>query len=210
MKLIYKILFVCALICFAFQCEKYDFCATPDCVVSDANVKIKAKLSGNLDSVINLNDTIWLQIKLPDSIAGNFGDAIIKYLWQDSYFIIKSYAGDTLIGWAEDYFQNSFDFTQHSIIPLQENTNICRWELSSKNYLCYFTPNKPGRYLFFLNRGLILFTDENGYHMKINIDIEVDKKARVDQYINWSNNPIAKEKLNQLRNNNNWYCFEVK
>jgi hypothetical protein len=206
------IIYVSILILATFftSCDPERFCNEPECLYSDVNVTIDAKLSGNLDSIINIGDTIWLQVKIPDTMQTNYGEIVFNYLWNDSFFGINSGAGDTLIGGTNGNFLNNFEFRQESYLPYQENTGARKWDQNTRNFICYFVPKKKGKYLIFLINGIINLTDQQNRNWKINANLKMDKKARITQYKNWAIEPVSNENINKLILNNNWYCFEVK
>lgn len=192
------------------SCEPERYCNEPGCSYSDVNVTLEAKLRGNLDSIINVGDTVWLQVKIPDTMETNYGEIVFKYLWSNSFFGINSGGGDTLIGGTNGNFLNNFEFSQQSYIPLLDNTGASKWDQTTRNFICYFAPQRSGKYLIFLINGIINMTDQQNRNWRINANLKMDKKGRINQYKNWAIEPVSNENINKLILNNNWYCFEVK
>jgi hypothetical protein len=55
-------------------------CNQPNCLYSDVKTELSVALTGKMDSVINIGDTIRLQFKLPDTLTTNYGNVIFGSL----------------------------------------------------------------------------------------------------------------------------------
>jgi hypothetical protein len=209
MKLFYKILIVLAIVSFSFQCDEEE-CNQPNCLYSDVKVTIDAKLHGKLDSIINIGDTIWLQVKIPDTLRTNYAEIVIQQLWEENFFGISSGGGDSILPGVNGNFLNYFELNPQSFLPQLSSTGLRKWDLSTRNFICYFTPKKKGKYFIFLVSGMISIKDINNQNWNINVDLKMEKTARIHQFLSWRPEPMPINDINKLIKNNNWYCFEVK
>ena len=192
------------------SCEPERYCNEPGCSYSDVNTKITAKLSGNLDSIINIGDTIWLQVKIPDTMQTNYGEIVFSYLWQNSYFGLISSGGDSLYGEGLGAFLNSKDLYPISFLPFNDIYGSSKWDYPTRNFICFFVPSEKGKYLLQLIGGRIEMTDNKGRDWLINPTCDYNQPFRINQYLSWMSEGMRPEAEQRLRENKSWYCFEVK
>ncbi len=209
MKIFIQVLIVFAFTSFAFQCGE-DICSEPRCLSSDVTFDLKAKLSGNLDSIINIGDTIWLQVKIPDTMQTNYGEIIFSYLWQNSFFGLISGGGDSLHGEGTGVYINTVEMLPISILPLNEKYGARKWDYPTRNFRCFFVPLNKGKYVIELNGGRIEMTDNKGKDWLINPSFTLNQPFRLNQYLSWMSEGMRPEAEQRLRENKSWYCFEVK
>jgi hypothetical protein len=195
---------------FYISCEPQRFCTEPKCSYSDVNTDITATLSGNLDSIINIGDTIWLQVKIPDTMQTNYGEIVFSYLWQNSFFGLTSSGGDTVIGESTGAFLNSKELRPISFLPYNDKYGARKWDYPTRNFICYFIPTEKGKYAIQLTSGRIEMTDNKGKDWLINPNIILNTTLRVEQNLSWMDVSMRAEAELKLREMKNRYVFEAR
>jgi hypothetical protein len=205
-----KVIFIPFILFIASSCDPERYCNEPACLYSDVNVIIEAKLSGNIDSIINIGDTIWLQVKIPDTMQTNYGEIVFSYLWRNSFFGLISGGGDSLHGEGTGVYINTVEMLPISILPLNEKYGARKWDYPTRNFRCFFVPLNKGKYVIELNGGRIEMTDNKGKDWLINPSFTLNQPFRLNQYLSWMSEGMRPEAEQRLKENKNWYCFEVK
>jgi hypothetical protein len=208
MKFIIPITFFIGI--FFSSCDPERFCNEPECLYSDVNVIIEAKLSGKLDSIINIGDTIWLQVKIPDTMQTNYGEIVFSYLWQNSFFGIISSGGDTVIGESTGAFLNSKELPPISFLPYNDKYGASKWDYPSRNFICFFVPTESGKYAIQLITGRIEMTDNKGKDWQVNPIFKFNVPLRINQNLSWMDVSMRAEAELKLREMKNRYVFEAR
>lgn len=188
------------------SCEPKTVCTEPKCKYTDVNTIIEAKLTGNLDSIINLGDSIILSIKLPDTLITNYGLIYIKELSNESSLSIHSNSFDSLT--TKGYINQK----SIPIIPIiydKFNSVTYYWNTNSNNFMCIIIPNKRGKCFIQINGGKLIVYD-NKRNWAINPILYFKNKPRLTQYLNWMSQELRPDFDSVFAPKNNWYCFEVR
>lgn len=204
------LLLLSLLIIFFTSCDPQRLCNEPKCLYTDVNTEIDAVLEGKLDSIINVNDTIILEVNLPDTIQSNYGEIILGELLQGSFFGLQVSSGDSLdLGWINPTVIPSVFIDFDKTAP-NFNQFAPRWNRQSGNFKCLIIPNQKGKCIIELNSGTINLKAVDGKEWKINVSINLLNERRYSQYLRWMPMAQREQSLVEVQKKKAWYCFEVK
>ena len=78
------------------SCDPERLCTEPKCAYSPVSTEIQGTLSGKLDSIIHIGDTIRFKMKIPDTMVTNYGNIAFGQLLENSFFGIHCTAVDSI------------------------------------------------------------------------------------------------------------------
>lgn len=190
-------------------CDPPRFCNEPNCLYTDVGTEIKAVMSGNLDSIIKIGDTIRLQMNLPETLATNFGNLIFGTLYKKSFFGLQSYSFDSV---SKDYtFKGFSEFDEILLKYGQGNTTTDYWQTQSREYESLFIPKIKGKYIIELTGGRIEMQERNGKEWAINFAISL---GNIDRHLelnkSWFPIKYQEQEYQKSLLSKGFYCFEVK
>jgi hypothetical protein len=193
-----------------YSCDPERYCNSPKCLYSDVDLEIKAEFNNPNDSVFTIGDTIFMYMKIPDTMETNFGKITFGYLMQNSFFGIVCSGGDTLLGSGVGYFHNSIDFNEIPVIYGGDAFKGNHWNYTNRDYKCYWVPKSKGKYYIELISGRIEMTDNHNVGWLINPILKNKDQPRINQYLSWLSEEMRPEAYSIISQKNNWYCFEVR
>jgi len=210
----HKIILVVSLFIFLSvlqSCDPERFCTEPKCAYSPVSTEIQGTMSGKLDSIIHIGDTIRFYMKIPDTMVTNYGNIVFGRLLQNSFFGINCSGGDSLIGSGE----GAFNGTSHLVTPILIKYGTMSggrktWDYSTREYECLFIPTEKGRYIISIIGGRIEMTANDGRSWLLNPAIKLNCAKRYDQYLSWMDSSMRPEAYSIISRKIGWYCFEVK
>jgi|688.fasta_scaffold27308_2 hypothetical protein len=209
-----KLLSILTLTFLIASCDPPRNCTKPMCLYSDAKTDLYVTLTGNMDSVINVGDTIRLKFKLPDTLNTNYGNIVFGNMLGNSFFVIHASSGDSVIGSGEGAWVNSeaipkqfieFDNTSGNF-----NENGPGWNHQTRSFECLFIPNKKGKCVLDFSSGKVNLKANDGEEWQINTIINLTNDKRYNQYLSWMTPSMQSEALSIVSQKKGWYCFEVK
>jgi hypothetical protein len=198
---------------FLQACDPKRNCNQPTCLYSNVLAEpIEATLTGNLDSIINIGDTLRLYMKIPDTLRTNYGNVVFGNLLDRCAFSFTAGVGDSIIGNAilANPFQIPKIFIKYGTgSSNQLNQNAPSWEPSSREFECLLITNKKGKCIIDLKNGLISMKAIDGKEWLVNVPIKITNEKRYNQYLSWVNQSNQVEALSLVFQKKGWYCFEV-
>jgi hypothetical protein len=193
------------------SCDPPRFCTEPKCMYSDVNVEIQGILSGKLDSIIHIGDTIRFYMKIPDTMITNYGNIVFGQLLQNSFFAINCGGGDTLIGSGVGAFNGNVHIVNPILIKYGTMVNgVKTWNYTTREYECLFIPTEKGRNVINVYGGRLEMTANDGRSWLVNPAIKLNCPKRYDQYLSWMDSSMRDEAYRITSQKIGWYCFEVK
>jgi len=198
-------------------CDPPRNCNEPKCMYSNVTAEFPVHLSGNLDSVINVGDTVRLYMRIPDTlvayIAGQYhGNIVVEKLFLNTFFSIVSGGGDSLIGEGQGAWLGRRELNRINIKYSTMASSHITWNLETKEFECLFIPKEPGKFIFQLNDGRVELMEPNGKQWLINPvfvwDEETKPYKRFEQYLSWMDESMRTEAGTFKRVNQ--YFFEAK
>ena len=195
-------------------CDPPRNCNEPKCMYSNVTAEFPVHLSGNLDSVINVGDTVRLYMRIPDTlvayIAGQYhGNIVVEKLFLNTFFSIVSGGFDSI--------SPSQTIGRHPLDPIpikysRMSSNHITWNLETKEYECVFVPKEPGKYSFDLSSGRVELMEPNGKQWLVNPIFKWDKSTqsnvRFEQFLSWMDISMRQEASKDKKVNR--YFFEAK
>jgi hypothetical protein len=182
-------------------------CTDPKCAYSPVGTEIQGILSGNLDSVIHIGDTIRFYMKIPDTMVTNYGNIAFGHLLENSFFGINCTAFDSLTA------NGSINATQITKVIVKSGTMVNgdkTWDYSTREFECLFIPNRVGKCLLTITDGRLEMTANDGRSWFINPYTIFNCPRRYDQYLSWVDSSMRDEAYNVITQKKGWYWFEVK
>ena len=195
------------------SCDPPRNCTEPKCLYSDVSAEISVTLTGNLDSIISIGDTIRLYMKIPETlipIGGNYDPISFGSLKTNSYFGIISGGFDSLT--------TTGRIGNHPLEPInliydKTPSGSITWNYTTGEYECLFIPTESGRYKFEFASGRMEIVANDGSEWLINPVLKFDSTSsshvRYHQYISWVEESLQIGALELLSQKKAWYCFEV-
>lgn len=205
------ILIVISIFTFAvISCDPERFCTAPRCMYSDVNIEINVEFINPNDSVFNIGDTIFMYMKIPDTMETNYGKIVFGYLMQNSFFGLSCTYDDTLIGPGVGHFPESESLNKIPIVYGGDPSKGQNWNYQVREYSCYWIPNSKGKYFIDFLGGRIEMTDNKNVEWLINPILKNKDQPRINQYLSWLSEEMRPEAYSIISQKNNWYCFEVR
>jgi hypothetical protein len=207
-----KLIGILSTICVLFtisSCDPERECTEPRCIYSDVNAVIPGYLSGNLDSIINVGDTIRFYMKVPEILGTNYGNIERVKIRQNSFFgIRRSGGGDTLIGGAfPRYIELPRIDVKYSL--LSDKVSVT-WDYNTGEYECLFIPNNKGKFIISAIGGRLEVDAKDGKSWLINPIISIDAPRYYGLYKSWLDSSLHEDAMKFLSTEKAWYCFEVR
>jgi hypothetical protein len=194
----------------AQSCDPQRFCTEPKCLYSDVSTEIQATLTGNLDSIIHIGDTLHFYMKIPDTMSTNYGNIVFGSLLQNSYFGYFCSGGDSIIGSGEGAFTNTKQAIEKKIIYGGDTLSGKYWNYNTREYECLFIPVLKGKYVFEIYGGRIEMKANDNKSWLINPSINLNCPKRFSQYTSWMDTSMRANAYSIVSQKKGWYCFEVK
>lgn len=210
MKKIINFILLCLSVYFT-SCEPQRYCNEPKCAYSDVSTEIKVKLSGNLDSIIHVGDTIVYELNIPDTMATNgYGYLVINQLYQNSFF------GITCGG--SDYIDtNGLAIGVHTpkfVIINNGGSEAYKWEwnFQTHKFKMLIIFEERGNYVINNVNGRIEMKDKNGKEWLVNPNISFDSSLDKHQNlsINWYPNNLKDFAVQETLKYPDRYYLEVR
>lgn len=195
------------LLLFLNSCEPETLCTEPKCKYSDVNYNLEASISGKMDSIINIGDTIYIRLKICDTMKTNYGEISFGSISSESFFTIEADCFDTITN------NGAINLSPLEIKPIKfhsQNFRVFCWDITTREFECLIIPAKKGKCYLQINGGKVIMNDINNKQWAINPIIYTNQTKRINQYLGWMSESMRPEAEAKLRQINSWYCFEVK
>lgn len=190
------------------SCDPPRNCNEPKCLYTNVGIEIKSVLTGNLDSVIKIGDTIKLNMKIPDTLVTNFGNLLFGTLYKKSFFDLQAYSFDSV---SEDYTSINFNEFEEVATKFGIGSTTNHWDIQSREYECLFVPKIKGKYVIELSGGRIEMQERNGKEWAINVGIILNNIDRhIELYKSWFPKKYQDQEYQKSLVNRGFYFFEVK
>lgn len=211
MKQKLSVILITISLCSWLACWPPTDCTDAKCTNSDVYTEIRGSLSGNLDSIINVGDTIRFYMKIPDTMQTNYGDIIFGRLLPGSFFDIKVQSFDS-IGSNPNF--NFYNFQTVQPINLKSGLRpdgiSITWN-HEREYECLIIPNHSGKYTLDLFGGIItMATNDRTWLVNPSIVPPNNLDLHHEMYVNWYKKQDQESVRKALNNYIFRYCFEVK
>lgn len=206
-----KLLSVIGIICVLFaasSCDPERECTEPRCLYSDVNAVIPGYLSGNLDSIISIGDTIRFYMKIPEILGTNYGNIERAGIRRNSFFGIRRSSGtDSLIN---GVFSNLIELPRHDIRFSVLSSGSVTWDYRTGEYECLFIPNQKGKYIIGVIGGRLEIDAKDGKSWLINPIIAIDAPRHYALFKSWMDSSMHEDAIRTVSADRAWYCFEVR
>jgi hypothetical protein len=191
------------------SCDPERFCEEPKCMYSDVNTEIHSTLSGKLDSIIHIGDTIRFYMKIPDTIVTNYGNLAFGTLLTNSFFGFNIQSFDS-IGIDLNLYGNKK--INPVLVKNGEMPNgTITWNYATREFECLIIPSTLGKYIFNVTTGRIEMKAIDNKSWLINPIITTNiTNQHHDFYVSWFPPSYQNQANNEVRNLRFRYCFEVK
>jgi len=189
------------------SCDPERFCTEPKCAYSPVSTEIQGTLSGKLDSIIHIGDTIRFYMKIPDTMITNYGNIVFGQLLQNSFFGIHCTAVDSITS------TGSINASQITKVNIKSGTMVNggkTWDYNTREFECLFIPNRKGKCILELTDGRMEMTANDGRSWLINPITTFNSPKRYDQYLSWVDSSMRDEAYSVIFQKKGWYWFEVK
>jgi hypothetical protein len=206
----HKIILVASLFIFLSilqSCDPERFCTEPKCAYSPVSTEIQGTLSGKLDSIIHIGDTIRFKMKIPDTMVTNYGNIVFGRLLENSFFGIHCTAVDSITS------TGSINASQITKVNIKSGTMVNggkTWDYNTREFECLFIPNRKGKCILELTDGRMEMTANDGRSWLINPITSFNSPKRYDQYLSWVDSSMRDEAYSIVSQKKGWYWFEVK
>jgi hypothetical protein len=189
------------------SCDPERLCTEPKCAYSPVSTEIQGTLSGKLDSIIHIGDTIRFYMKIPDTMITNYGNIVFGRLLQNSFFGIHCTAVDSITS------TGSINASQITKVNIKSGTMVNggkTWDYTTREFECLFIPNRKGKCILELTDGRMEMTANDGRSWLINPITTFNSPKRYDQYLSWVDSSMRDEANSVISQKKGWYWFEVK
>lgn len=210
MKKIINFILLCVSVYFT-SCEPQRYCNEPKCAYSDVSTNITAYLSGNIDSIISIGDTLVFEMNIPDTIMTNgYGSLVIKQLKNNSFFGIN--CGTSLILNPNNEVDKPKIIYIESSNTIHDGKTIGIWNYSSHHFKVLFIFDKIGNYVLELIDGRIELIDHNNKEWLImpNQYFENSIDRHPEMFISWFPDSLKTEARQVAYSRKNTYYLEVR
>jgi hypothetical protein len=189
------------------SCDPERLCTEPKCAYSPVSTEIQGTLSGKLDSIIHIGDTIRFKMKIPDTMITNYGNIVFGRLLENSFFGIHCTAVDSITS------TGSINASQITKVNIKSGTMVNggkTWDYTTREFECLFIPNRKGKCILELKDGRMEMTANDGRSWLINPITSFNSPKRYDQYLSWVDSSMRDEAYSVISQKKGWYWFEVK
>lgn len=189
------------------SCDPERLCTEPKCAYSPVSTEIQGTLSGKLDSIIHIGDTIRFYMKIPDTMITNYGNIAFGQLLENSFFGIHCTAVDSITS------TGSINASQITKVIIKSGTMVNggkTWDYTTREFECLFIPNRKGKCILELKDGRMEMTANDGRSWLINSITSFNSPKRYDQYLSWVDSSMKDEAYSVISQKKGWYWFEVK
>jgi len=191
------------------SCDPERFCTEPKCAYSPVSTEIQGTLSGKLDSIIHIGDTIRFYMKIPDTMVTNYGNIVFGNLLTNSFFGFNIQSFDSIGNDLHLYGNKIINplLVKYDVMPGGTNT----WNYATREFECLIIPSTVGKYIFNVTTGRIEMKANDNKSWLINPIISPNiVNLHHDFYVSWYPPSYQSQADSEMRDLKYRYCFEVK
>ncbi len=201
------------------SCDPQRNCSEPKCIYTDVEAEnISPAISGNLDSVIQLGDTLKLTLNLPDTIhTTNYGDLVFGQLLVSSFFGLTAGGGaDSIGGEGQGAFYGIEELPTYFVYGNNVSGGNAtggseEWDQTTRKFECYVVPNKKGLCIIEFTGGRIEMKATDGKEWLVMTSHNFENVDRhVDLFVSWWPPDKQAEAYQTAIQYQNKYYFEVR